>query len=318
MTDPVRTSPRAIVRRVTRGEVSLGSYWRKARRVARRRLAANPVGRVPLMASTSISMSVRARLPTTVRYDRRSGGFFYRNRSGTIGYLEPSSVPLAARGRLLREHFLRWYVPVPGDTVVELGAGVGTETVDLARLVGPSGRVVAVEANPRVAAVLRRTLEGNGLRNCTVIEAAIGEEPGTVTFVDEEADVSGFIGTSDRAPTIHVPMMRLDDLLTQLDIDHVDLLKSNIEGGELPALRAATASVLPSTEHVAISCHDFKADRTGNEFFRTRERVAEVLTTSGFTLLPGASADEPPENRDTLFAVRGRAQRSPDSASASR
>ena len=50
-----------------------------------------------------------------------------------------------------------------GMTVVEPGPGMGFFTIVLARLVGPSGRVVAVDIQPKMLAVLRRRLAKAGM-----------------------------------------------------------------------------------------------------------------------------------------------------------
>lgn len=59
----------------------------------------------------------------------------------------------------------------PGDTVGEIGAGPGYFTLRLARAVGPSGRVLAVDVVPELMAVLRQRLEAAGLGNVTPILA---------------------------------------------------------------------------------------------------------------------------------------------------
>lgn len=50
-----------------------------------------------------------------------------------------------------------------GMTVLEPGPGMGFFTLELARLVGPSGRVVAVDVQPRMLAGLRRRAARAGL-----------------------------------------------------------------------------------------------------------------------------------------------------------
>ena len=51
----------------------------------------------------------------------------------------------------------------PGMTVLEPGPGMGFFTLDLARLVGPEGRVVAVDVEPRMLEPLRRRSARAGL-----------------------------------------------------------------------------------------------------------------------------------------------------------
>jgi len=50
-----------------------------------------------------------------------------------------------------------------GMTVLEPGPGMGFFTLEMARLVGPSGRVVAVDIQPKMLSVLRRRLSKRGL-----------------------------------------------------------------------------------------------------------------------------------------------------------
>lgn len=56
----------------------------------------------------------------------------------------------------------RWIesvAPLPGDTVLHIGAGTGYYTAILAELVGPDGRVVAYEVDPDLAARARQSLK---------------------------------------------------------------------------------------------------------------------------------------------------------------
>ena len=52
-----------------------------------------------------------------------------------------------------------------GMTVLEPGCGMGFFTLSLARMVGPTGKVVALDVQPRMLAVLRRRAEKAGLLN---------------------------------------------------------------------------------------------------------------------------------------------------------
>lgn len=74
-----------------------------------------------------------------------------------------------------------------GMTVVEPGPGMGFFTLELARLVGPSGRVVAVELQPKMVEVLRRRLAKAGVAERVDCRLA---EPHTLGLadLDEAAD----------------------------------------------------------------------------------------------------------------------------------
>ena len=59
----------------------------------------------------------------------------------------------------------------PGCTVVDLGCGPGFTTIDLARRVGETGRVVAVDASTAAAHDLRAAVARHGIRHVDVVEA---------------------------------------------------------------------------------------------------------------------------------------------------
>ncbi len=85
--------------------------------------------------------------------------------------------------RILREHVH------PGMTVLEPGPGMGFFTLELARLVGPRGRVIAVDVQERMLAVLRRRAERAGVsaqvetRVATGGGLGVGDLAGKVDFV---------------------------------------------------------------------------------------------------------------------------------------
>jgi ubiquinone/menaquinone biosynthesis C-methylase UbiE len=60
-----------------------------------------------------------------------------------------------------------------GQTVVDVGSGPGYASLDLAEIVGPKGRVIAVERSARFLDVLRHAAAGN----VTTIEGDITETP---------------------------------------------------------------------------------------------------------------------------------------------
>ena len=58
-----------------------------------------------------------------------------------------------------------------GQSLVDLGSGPGFASLDLARLVGGSGRVVAVDSSPTATEQLRSTARQMGVENLEVVTA---------------------------------------------------------------------------------------------------------------------------------------------------
>jgi FkbM family methyltransferase len=63
-----------------------------------------------------------------------------------------------------------------GDCCVDIGAHLGYYTIELSRLVGPEGKVIAVEPMPKFNAVLGQLLRRKGANNVQLLQVALGGE----------------------------------------------------------------------------------------------------------------------------------------------
>jgi FkbM family methyltransferase len=138
----------------------------------------------------------------------------------------------------------------PGMTVVDVGANVGYFSVLAARLVGPTGLVVAVEPAPSNAAVLRANLWRHGCANAVVLPIAAYSETGHLQIVLPPEGGSGtWLETGEVAGTL-VPCAPLDDLLGGR---RVDVVKTDAEGTDHHVLQGlrTTLARSPSARVVA-------------------------------------------------------------------
>lgn len=125
----------------------------------------------------------------------------------------------------------------PGMTVFDVGANIGVYTRLLSNAVGASGAVVAFEPSPEN---YRRLLEGTrGLRNVTVVNAAVGESTGrTRLYMSNDLNVDH--RTYDPGGDVtcqEVAIVRLDDWVVAGK--PVDFIKIDVQGYELHVLRGA-------------------------------------------------------------------------------
>ena len=131
----------------------------------------------------------------------------------------------------------------PGMTFVDVGANWGYFSLAAAGMVGPSGRVVSVEADPRACRTLRANMARNIL-DVAVLEMAASDRSGTLQLQEYEADASdsGSYGVAATTTVVEggraftVAARALDDALDDAGVGRIDLLKMDIEGGEARAL----------------------------------------------------------------------------------
>jgi FkbM family methyltransferase len=133
----------------------------------------------------------------------------------------------------------------PGMTLVDVGANWGYFTLLAASLVGPTGRVLSLEPDPRLYAALTFNIKLNALATVTALPTAAAERRGVLTLAgfDETQDNWGLSRLVDPTwvgaggPRFDVAADSLDALLDEQEVDRVDLVKIDVEGAETIALR---------------------------------------------------------------------------------
>jgi len=159
----------------------------------------------------------------------------WRVRRGGLDLLIPTPKCLFMRYKEWEDKFERFFKIERGDTAVDIGACFGDTAVPMAMKVGIEGRVIAVEPSPVNAQFLRLNLQGFG--NCEVIEKAMWNEKGEVTFWLHKAPTGGSIEHAyERNFETKVMADTVDNIL---DGVKVDFLKIDVQGSEVQVLEGA-------------------------------------------------------------------------------
>lgn len=134
----------------------------------------------------------------------------------------------------------------PGMTVIDVGANEGIYSIFCRARVGSQGKVIAVEPSARERLRIERNKSLNGLDDIKVIAVALCERSGSaVLHLAEDGHAGhntlGHFAAAWVQPDGEevVPSATLDAIVDQEQIAHVDLIKLDIEGAELRALRGA-------------------------------------------------------------------------------
>lgn len=148
----------------------------------------------------------------------------------------------------------------PGDTIIEVGANIGTESLLYAAIVGPAGRVASFEPFPDNLRMLRRQLDLNRLTHVDVFPNAVSDQQGTLHFVapvDEGNFGQGHLADPGAASpaggkTIDVECVRLDDLFAAGQLLAPRLLVIDVQGAELGVLRGGREMIRAARPYLVL------------------------------------------------------------------
>jgi len=131
----------------------------------------------------------------------------------------------------------------PGDVFVDVGAYIGLYSLIAGRAVGPTGRVLAIEAHPESCRVLEGNLERNGMRHATAVKVGASSVAERLTLGSNEAGNRAGSSFLFPHPTqVEVECRPLLEILTAHGIDRIDGAKLDIEGFEFRVLGAFFAT----------------------------------------------------------------------------
>ncbi len=128
----------------------------------------------------------------------------------------------------------------PGDIFVDVGANIGYFTVLGARLVGPAGRVIAIEASPSIYQKLNRSLALNGATNVDALNVAVAPTRGKVDIFLGPAwnlGATSLRGEDGGRSEATIEAAPLSEILAHVDLSRVRLFKIDVEGSEASLLR---------------------------------------------------------------------------------
>jgi FkbM family methyltransferase len=177
-----------------------------------------------------------------------------------------------------------WRVLEPGMTFLDIGANEGVYSVVACEKLRGAGRVVSFEPSPREYRRLALHLRWNSCVNARAEQIALGAEAGCVAFyeVASGGDTSrnGLRppGTSDALNRIEVQAVTLDEFVESHGIARVDVMKIDVEGGELGVFRGARRVLSEYRPTIICEVLDAAAEPWG---YAARE-VIDALEAQGY------------------------------------
>lgn len=182
-----------------------------------------------------------------------------------------------------QEHF---FSSIPsGSVVLDAGANIGSTMLRFSRAVGPHGRVIGFEPDPKSYLRCQRNIFLNSLFNVTLEQIALGEEAGfaRLSVVDERNPGMNRILPAAEENAAPVELTTIDDYLEKNGILKIDAIKIDVEGFELKVLRGAERTIERSRPRILLEASEPNLRQQGDsvkaleEFLRQRgARVTQL------------------------------------------
>ncbi len=204
----------------------------------------------------------------------------------------------------------------PGMVFLDVGANLGLYSLFASRLVGREGTVVAVEPSSREFEQLAANIRLNDLTNVRAVRAAASDRDGEIQLLVAVAQHSGHntVGGFAYQDTQldhreRVRSATLDRLVASQELCRVDVIKADIEGGELHAIRGARETLLRFHPVLLIEV----ADRSLRHQDASSAQLLDLIAGHGYHFFAFSSLTGRPEpavrkayyDSENLLAIHG-------------
>lgn len=169
----------------------------------------------------------------------------------------------------------------PGDVVYDVGANIGYVSLLLAHVAGEKGRVFAFEALPANQERILRNVALNGLEErIRLVRQAVADKSGEMTFlVHESVGMGKLAGSAGRVEEtyqaeITVASLSLDGFVYEQGNPHPQVVKMDIEGGEVLALPGMIRLLREARPILLLELHGPESEKA----------AWETLTSAGYSI----------------------------------
>lgn len=196
----------------------------------------------------------------------------------------------------------------PGVVVIDIGANIGSHTLPLARRVGNKGRVFAFEPTRFAHAKLKRNLDLNPLLASRVTLEQIFLTDRSAASLPEAVYSSWPLNQSNNRHEKHggvakdtsgATAIMLDDYIVAQAIEHVHLIKLDVDGHECQVLRGANNILKTHRPVIVMELAPYALREAGESL----EELIGILNKAGYSLYAETSQAILPMDVDQLGAM---------------
>ncbi len=173
-------------------------------------------------------------------------------------------------------NMLKW-INLNEGVFIDVGAHVGKYSIRIAKKLNNKGQVVAIEAHPITYGFLEKNKILNKLNNITLLNKGVynKKEKGKIFSGREGLAASSIIekNTGHAGSYFNIYLDMLDNIVRDLKLNRVDLLKVDVEGADVEVIEGAIKTIKRFRPKIIIEI-------SGEEHLR---KISKILNSQNYT-----------------------------------
>lgn len=161
-----------------------------------------------------------------------------------------------------------WFKPETGQFVIDVGANIGKYALLASRLVGESGKVIALEPNPRTYSMLAENIALNNARNVIALNLAAWNQHSQLKLYRAKESIGSSAKWDYQLGFDIVNARPLSSIMQELGVDHADWVKIDAEGAE--------REVLEGMQEFLFRCRRFIIEVNRRNIFWVKEFAKQM------------------------------------------
>lgn len=168
-----------------------------------------------------------------------------------------------------------------GDTVLDIGANIGYDTVLFADKVGRKGKVYAIEPDPENFAILQKNIKENGFHNVVAVQAAVGAVNQKMKMYKSSENLADhrMYESKEERESEDVFCRRLDDLMENLEAGKIDFIKIDVQGYEALALTGGKEVIEKNKPTIFLEYWPWGIKQSGGNCRQLTEELRKIYKT---------------------------------------
>ena len=170
---------------------------------------------------------------------------------------------------------------LPTDTIIDGGANQGIFSLAFASL-SQKIKIFSVEPFKYCHKILKENLKMNLFKNVTIIPKVLSNKIASHQLDYSKSNVSASIVRDfGGEKTLTIASTTIDEIASKYQLKKIDLIKLDIEGAELAALKGGSRSIKKFIPKIVLECNNYEYKKI-YKFLKKFKYTSYLLTKNGF------------------------------------